>query len=184
MCSKRLFLFSLCFALSTMPPRRKKTTEEQYDPYLHKFMVWKDGTNYPAWTVFTQEQLLAIRARHLVQYMSLLAYQTEKPGEGDHPTEARSTGLEFVKKAISSFMPNRNVQWNMESQTGNPTMSVAINDLIKKIKKGEVCKLGKKSNAKRDMKRADFRKYLRLLEVERGNFVANALFGVGASFRP
>jgi hypothetical protein len=68
-------------------------------------------------------------------------------------------------------MPNRNVQWNMESQTGHPTISVAVNDLIKTIKKAEVRKLGKKSNAKRDMKRAEFRKCLRLLEAERGNFL-------------
>jgi hypothetical protein len=103
--------------------------------------------------------------------MSLLAYQTEEPGEGDHPMEAQSTGLEFVKKAISSFMPNRNVQRNVESQTGNPAMSVAVNDLIKMIKKAKVRKLGKKSNLKRDMKRVEFCKCLRLLEAERGNFL-------------
>jgi hypothetical protein len=103
--------------------------------------------------------------------MSLLAYQTEEPAEGNHPTEARSTGLEFVKKTISSIMPNRNIQWNVESQTRNPTMSLAVNDLIKKIKKAEVRKLGKKSNAKRDMKRAEFCKCLCLLEAEHGNFL-------------
>jgi hypothetical protein len=103
--------------------------------------------------------------------MSLLAYQTKEPGEGDHPTEARSMGLEFIKKAVSFFMPNRNVQLNVESQTGNPTISVAVNDLIKKIKKAEVRKLGKKSNAKQDMKRAEFCKCLCLLEAECGNFL-------------
>jgi hypothetical protein len=71
--------------------------------------------------------------------------------------------LEFVKKTISSFMPNRNVQWNVESQTGNPTMSLAVNDLIKKIKKAEVRKLGKKYLAKNPMQN----------ETRRGQSFAN-----------
>jgi hypothetical protein len=134
--------------------RRKKTTEEQYLPYLLKFMTWKHGREeeYEKGTVFTQAQLLEITPRDLVRYMSLQAYQTEDPTPEDKPIHARSGGLEVVKKAISSFMPNKNVKWNVESQTGNPTMSVAVNDLIKKIKKAEVRKQGKKSNAKRDLK--------------------------------
>jgi hypothetical protein len=132
--------------------RQKKTTEEQYRPYLLKFMAWKDGQAYGQDTVFTQAQLLEIRPRDLVRYMCLQAYKTADPTAEDKPMYARSTGLEVIKKAISSFMPNKNVKWNVESQTGNPTMSVAVNELIKKIKKAEVRKQGKKSNAKRDLK--------------------------------
>jgi hypothetical protein len=68
------------------------------------------------------------------------AYKTADPTPEDKPIHAWSTGLGVIKKAISSFMPNKNVKWNVESQTGNPTMSVAVNDLIKKIKKAEVRK--------------------------------------------
>jgi hypothetical protein len=132
--------------------RRKKTTEEQYRPYLLKFMAWKDGQEYGQDTAFTHAQLLEIRPRNLVRYMCLQAYKTADPTPEDKPIHARSTGLEVIKKAISSFMPNKNVKWNVESQTGNPTMSVAVNELIKKIKKAEVRKQGKKSNAKRDLK--------------------------------
>jgi hypothetical protein len=145
-------------------PRRKKTTAEQYAPYLRRFMQWKHGRLYDEGHIFTQEELLAIRPIHLVRYMSLVAYDKEEPGPDDKPTHRRSTGLEFFKKAVSSFMPNRNVAWNVESNTGNPTMSVAVNDLLKKIKKAEVRKQGKKSNAKRDLKRAEFRQTVRLLE--------------------
>ena len=72
--------------------------------------------------------------------------------------------MEVVKKAISFFMPNQNVKWNVEAETGNPTMSVAVNNVIKSMKKQEVRKLGKRSNAKRDLKRPEYRKTLRLLE--------------------
>ena len=97
--------------------------------------------------------------------MCLIAYGTETPGDNDRPTQRRSSGLAFVKKALSFFMPNQTAKWNVEHQSGNPTMSVPVNQLIKRIKKDEVRKRGKQSNAKRDMKRTEFRKTLRLLEV-------------------
>ena len=145
-------------------PRHRATTRQLYTPYLRRFMSWKDKTDYAVGTNFTDAQLLEIRPSHIVRYMSLLAYGSEEPGDNDRPTRRRSSGLDFVKKAISFFMPNQNVKWNVESQTGNPTMSVAVNNLIKRIKKAEVRKRGKQSNAKRDMKRTEFRKTLRLLE--------------------
>ena len=57
-------------------------------------------------------------------------------------------------------MVNRYTKWNVEHETGNPTMAVAVNELIKLVKKAEVRKQGKKSNAKRDLKRPEFRKGL------------------------
>jgi hypothetical protein len=84
--------------------------------------------------------------------MCLVAYEKEVPDPNDRPVHARSTSLEFFKKAVSHFMLNRNVPWYVESSTGNPTMSVAVNNLIKTIQKAEVRKQGKKSNAKRDLK--------------------------------
>jgi hypothetical protein len=47
-------------------------------------------------------------------------------------------------------------------------MSKDMNKLIDKIKKSEVRKQGKMSNAKRDMKRAEFKKTLELLQEARG----------------
>ena len=127
-------------------------------------MEWKDQQEYEADTEFTQAQLLEITPRHIVRFMCLKAYGTEDPAHDANPIHRRASGLEFVKKAVSFFMPNRNAHWNVETATGNPTMSVAVNDLIKRIKRQEVRKRGKKSNAKRDLKRPEFRKTLRLLE--------------------
>jgi tRNA(Glu) U13 pseudouridine synthase TruD len=44
----------------------------------------------------------------------------------------------FFKKALSSYMPNRLMTWNVAIQQGNPMKSAEVNDLIKKIKKCEV----------------------------------------------
>jgi hypothetical protein len=69
--------------------RRKKTTAEQYKPYLRKFMSWKDGTEYPENTVFTEAQLLGIRPRDLVRWMNKHAYKTEDPGPEDKPIKCQ-----------------------------------------------------------------------------------------------
>jgi hypothetical protein len=69
-------------------------------------------------------------------------YGTPNPRENDRPTEGRSSSAEFIKKAISHFMPNRLMGWNERAREGNPTRSVKVNELLKKIKKQEVRKLG------------------------------------------
>ena len=65
-------------------------------------------------------------------------------------------------------MADGSAQWNTQAQTGNPTMSKAVNRLIAEIKKHEVRKQGKASNAKRDLKRAEFKKTLELLQNSNG----------------
>ena len=123
-------------------PRQRRTTRQSYEPYLQRFMEWKDRREYVRGTVFTQAQLLEIRPSHLVRYMCRLAYGTETPDDDARPLGRRSSGLHFVKKAISFFMPNQNAKWNVEHESGNPTMSVAVNSLLKRIKKAEVRKRG------------------------------------------
>jgi hypothetical protein len=73
----------------------------------------------------------------------------------------------MAKKAISHFMPNQQ-HWVVEHNVGNPTKSTIVNQVIKNVKIAEVRRQGRASNAKRDMKRAEFKKTLRLLEDHRG----------------
>jgi hypothetical protein len=65
-------------------------------------------------------------------------------------------------------MPDNSVPWNTVANCGNPTMSKAVNKFINGIKKLEVWKQSKESNAKRDMTRAKFKKTLQLLQDARG----------------
>ena len=85
--------------------------------------------------VFSQEELAALAPNDIKRWMCEKAYGTPEPGPNDHPTLCRSTSLEFWKKAISSFMPNRLMSWNILTNVGNPTKSIEINDLIKAVKK-------------------------------------------------
>ena len=73
------------------------------------------------------------------------------PGANDIPTEDRSSALAFAKKAISYFVPNKLVSWNAlaNSSVGNPTKSIAANSLMKIVKKKEVRRQGKPSQARK-----------------------------------
>lgn len=87
---------------------------------------------------FTNEELFRLKPQHIYAFFANLAYGTPSPSLDDTPTLSRSATLEFAKKAISSFQPNRLLPWNEQSGTGNPTRSALVNDLIKRIKKEEV----------------------------------------------
>jgi hypothetical protein len=66
-------------------------------------------------------------------------YQVHRHQPSD-AVHARLSSLEFWKKAISFF---RLIPWNSStSQEGNPTKSIVVNDLIKRVKKKEVRKQG------------------------------------------
>lgn len=148
--------------------RSRPTLLQQYHPTLRKFMGWRNGALYGKDHVFTAEELAAITPEELVRWFRLISFGTETPGPDDRPTLRRSSGIAFCKKAISYFMADGSAQWNSQAQSGNPTMSKAVNKLLAEIKKHEVRKQGKKSNAKRDMKRAEFKKTLMLLQNVNG----------------
>ena len=66
-------------------------------------------------------------------FFSLKAFGTPTPGVDAKPMRGRSSSLESYKKKISFFMPNRLIGWNVQTKQGNPTKSVAVSNLIKKV---------------------------------------------------
>ena len=106
--------------------------------------------------MFSDDELLALTPEHLHAYMCKYAFGTATPSVEDDPTFARSSTLEVAKKAISFYMPNRLMPWNSQTNSGNPTRSTQVNDLIKRIKKKEVRKEGKRSSARRAMNIEEF----------------------------
>ena len=99
---------------------------------------------------------------------------------GDKSTEGRCSSLEFAKKAISFFMPDKHEKWNRRLMSGNPTMSPEVNDVLKEVKRLEVRRMGKPSQA-----RAAFtvKEYSNIMEaIEAINDVAVRLF-LSAIFR-
>ena len=114
-------------------------------------MSFKDNLQYQRDRQFTTEELSAITPEVIVRWMSLKVYGTPDPSPNDNPIEGRSSLLAYAKKAISFFMPNKLMYWNelANPPIGNPTKSAAVNELIKRVKKKEVRKQGKPSQARK-----------------------------------
>ena len=63
-------------------------------------------------------------------------------------------------------MPNKLLGWNVTTNSGNPTNSVLVNNVINKVKKMEVCKQGKETQARQPLSTIDDFKYtIRKLKV-------------------
>jgi len=128
----------------------------QYHATLIDFMSFVDGVQHHKDTSFTPQRLGQIRPPQLVRWMCLKVYGTPTPGPADRPTVRRSSSLEYYKKAISNYMPNKLMPWNALAQEGNPTRSVEVNNFIKAVKKKEVRKQGKASSARRPLEKSEF----------------------------
>lgn len=144
-------------------------SKNDYKPTLIQLMSFLDSTQYEADHEFTQERLLQLTPRDIERWMKKKAYGTPDPDNDAQPTEARSSSLQYWKKALSSYMPNRLMTWNVATQQGNPTKSVEVNDLIKKVKKCEVRHVGAPSQARRAAKMNEYRNAMRILMAKPQN---------------
>jgi hypothetical protein len=135
-----------------MPLERKP----EYYKYVIKFMSYRDDEDYDKDHEFTPEELNAIQPEEIEKWMTFMVYGVSEPGPDDNPTLGRSSSLQFYKKALSYYMPNKLIAWNSISKTGNPTRSIPVNELIKRVKKKEVRKQGKASSARRPLEPAEF----------------------------
>jgi hypothetical protein len=146
--------------------RRVKTLPEQYKPRLTQFMSFKDARNYDNDHQFSTEELASVTPQQIVRYMKLKVYGTPDPPRDSNPTKGRSSSLYYIKKAISFFMPNRLMDYNELSNppVGNPTKSVAVNDFIKFVKRKEVRKQGRPSQARKPFEAPEYEKLIEILE--------------------
>lgn len=124
---------------------------------MFAFLSWLDGENYDLNTEVSEATLAAITAEEVVQWMKYRAYGTSTPSENDRPIHARSSSLLYWKKALSSFMPNRNMVWDDTVGRGNPTRSAALNELVRNVRRYEVRGQGTSSSARRPLRESEFR---------------------------
>jgi hypothetical protein len=75
------------------------------------------------------------------------AYDTPERDPDANPTQARSSSLHYWRKVISYYMLNCLIPWYAVNGQENPTRSIEVNTLIKKVKKKEVRKQGVVSKA-------------------------------------
>ena len=104
-----------------------------YHAVLVRLMAFTNNQPYAKDHVFSQDELAPLVPDDIVRWMCQEAYGTPDPGLDANPTNTRSSSLIFWKKAILFYMPNRLMPWNTISSEGNPTRSIEVNELIKKV---------------------------------------------------
>ena len=116
-----------------------------YYSNLLAFMTWfhQKDRPYPKGTTFTREQLLEITPKAVHDFMALKAFGKINYGDNDRSTGARYSNLEYIKKSLSFYMPNKGPQWC--NGQGNPTKSGLVNGLLRLVQKLEAGGRGRKA---------------------------------------
>lgn len=143
--------------------KAKKTMvrkKNDYSDTLRAFLGYLDGCTYQRDHVFTEERLSRIVPEEIVRFFNSKAYGCPHPTQNDRPTKGRSSALYYYKKAISQCLPNKHIPWNDLARTGNPTRSIAVNEMIKRVIKFETRGQGAPSKARRPLREAEFRELL------------------------
>ena len=135
---------------------------ESYQPYMVDLMGFFHGSiEYPVDQRFSREELLELTPLDIKRWLANKAFGDPEYNvqKGDRPVHARSSTLEFCKKSISFFMPNRMPHW--VNGAGNPTKSAAVNDILKEVKKFEVRGEGVGDCSMRPITEQEFRMTIR-----------------------
>jgi Transcriptional activator of glycolytic enzymes len=140
---------------STIPPLQGVAL--QYKSTLDNLLSFVHNQDYTRDKTYTKGELRALTPHHILQWMNLKAFGVTDPALDANPTLARANSLEYWKKALSFFMPNRLIVWVSGRNEGNPTRSLEVNNLIKRVRKKEVRKQGVAPQCRRAMTEGEFR---------------------------
>lgn len=145
----------------------KYPINECYQPYMVELMAFFHGCiEYPGDQQFTREELLELTPLDIKQWLANKAFGDPDYNvqRGDRPVYARSSTLEFAKKSVSFFMPNRVPPW--VNGAGNPTKSAAVNDMLREVKKFEVRGEGVGDCSMRPITEQEFRMTIHLFRAQ------------------
>jgi hypothetical protein len=137
-----------------------------YYPELKHFLLFLGRKELLDSKEITSKDLVDISPEDVCMYMNHKAYGKRFPQEEDLPIHARSHSLKASKTKLSAFMPRKNAPWDEIRKEGNPTRSVAVNALIKRVMKFEVRRQGVKSQARRPIEFLEFENLLTIIRKE------------------
>jgi hypothetical protein len=111
---------------------------KRYKRVLIAFLSRRNGVAFANGSTFPADVRSGITEEDVLRWLNYKALGIENPGNDDLPLHGRLSTLHFDKIYISYFTPNKHFKWNVDSKTGNPTMSPGTNALIHIVKKHEV----------------------------------------------
>ena len=132
---------------------------------LMAFAHNRDFRRYSKGTTFNRDQLLQLKPQHIHNWLAKRAFGKVlfSIESGDRPIHARSSSLEFQKKAVSFFMPDNAPHWC--NGQGNPTKHSMHRKLLETITKCEVRGEGADPKVKRALTIVEFYKELDMLRA-------------------
>lgn len=141
--------------------------KDDYQPYMVDLMeFFHGGIDYPKNARFTREELLELGPLNIKRWLVNKAFGDPDASieQGDQPLFARSSTMEFAKKAVSYYMPNRLPKW--VNGEGNPTKSSLVTDLLVQVKKSEVRGEGVVDQSMRAVSEQEFRMTITLFRAQ------------------
>lgn len=139
---------------------------KQYVGHFINFMKWFHSCTYPKSQRFSQRQLLEVKPIDVFKYFCIRAFGVEVLETGSRPTLLRGSTLEFYKKAISHYMPNKGPAWDVRTNSGNPTKSALVNGLLARVARHELALQGASAKAKRPLSLDEFKMLLKIFEQQ------------------
>ena len=138
----------------------------RYLAHIISCMSFFHGKNYTKRDQFTKEQLLELTPKAVHDWMAIKAFGKVRynVNQGDRSTGARWNNLDFMKKAVSYYMPYQRKKW--ADGQGNPTTSDIVNKLMGIVRKLEARGLGAKSCVKRPLSQPEFLKEQELMRKQ------------------
>jgi len=136
-----------------------------YKTELLRFLRFKFGGSSEG-DISNQELLLQITDQDVANYLTEKAFGKTDPGPQDMPIAGRSNTLKCIKKKLSIFMPRKNIVWDEVQKRGNPTRSVAVNEVINKVMRCEVRRQGAPSHVVREIEYEEFIQLIDLIRRE------------------
>ena len=129
----------------------------KYEDSLCDFPRYKKGT------IFSRQMLDQLKSQHIRNWLAKRAFHKVdySIAAGDRPIHARSSAIDFAKKAVSLFMPDNAPHWC--NGHGNPTKHQMHRTLIDDVKRCEVWNEGAPSCAKRPLAIPEFMKQLEMI---------------------
>jgi hypothetical protein len=136
-------------------------------PFLEFMRFIHNNKAYAKGDTFTQAELLQIKPKQVLAFLTYKAFGKTKRGPQDKPTFGRSNHIKNLKMKISYFMPSGSSWVDLPdgSGHGNPTQHKTINKLIADIVQFETRGEGADSRDVRDMTIAEFEKEMELFRA-------------------
>jgi hypothetical protein len=143
----------------------------KYHSSLVSLMSFTLGQSFGGRQQFGVDALRRLTPTHIVRWMNNKAYGTPTPDYNqDKPTGCRVSTIEYMKKAVSWYMPDHH-QWTDATtpSSGNPTKSKKVINLIAVMRRAEVQGQGAAPQSRRDLTMQEFRKAIALSRAK-GDF--------------